>query len=179
MWAPIPNYVHACQRKPFFTGYEEKRKTYKHYHHLSALRTSLRPSESIRLSFEMEQASQYGETIFEVWFWQKVLYAYTACNLTFKSDKTIALSGVAAEFQSLSKHIYLAGLWKDYFLIDQLLWTVKRSKQVNGEPSARPFVYIPSPLLVLAVDRCRGIMVMACDVRAFAHRASRCKRRTC
>lgn len=74
--------------------------------------------------------------------WQKIVHAYMECDLTYTSDKTIALSGVAEEFRSIGNDMYLAGLWKNCFFIDQLLWIVKHSnKQLNGQPSARPSVY--------------------------------------
>lgn len=84
--------------------------------------------------------------------WQKIIDAYMECDLTYKSDKMIALSGVAAEFQSLSKDTYLAGLWKDCFFIDQLLWKVRGSKKVNGQPSARPSVYRAPSWSWLSID---------------------------
>ena len=78
----------ACQS--LFSGYKETQKDYKHYHRLSALRTTAergchlctlvrskvdrettnhRPSEVLRLSFVIYQASAHdGETAFEVWF---------------------------------------------------------------------------------------------------------------
>ena len=78
---------HACQS--LFTGYKETQKVYKHYYRLSALRNTAergchlcalvrskidretenhRPSQDIKLCFEIYQASQYGETTFEIWF---------------------------------------------------------------------------------------------------------------
>lgn len=78
---------YPCQS--LFTGHREEQKVYKHYYRLSALRTAAergchlcalvrskidretehhRPSEAIKLSFEIYQAYQYGETTFELWF---------------------------------------------------------------------------------------------------------------
>ena len=71
--------------------------------------------------------------------WQKIRRAYTNSNLTYASDKMIALSGVAEEFHNMSNYSYLAGLWKECFLANQLLW--KARKQPNGQPSVRPSVY--------------------------------------
>ena len=71
--------------------------------------------------------------------WQKIRNAYTNSSLTYTSDKMVALSGVADEFQSMSNYTYLAGLWKECFLANQLLWKV--SKQLSGQPSVRPSVY--------------------------------------
>ena len=68
--------------------------------------------------------------------WQKIIHAYTECDLTYASDKMIALSGVADESRSMSNGMYLAGLWKNRFFTEQLLWIAKHNnKQVNGRPS--------------------------------------------
>ena len=74
--------------------------------------------------------------------WQKISTAYMDSHLTCASDKMVALSGVADEFQNMSDYTYLAGLWKEFFLANQLLWVVLPSKrQLSGRPSARPSVY--------------------------------------
>lgn len=74
--------------------------------------------------------------------WQKIRTAYMDSNLTYASDKMVALSGVAEEFQKMSNYTYLAGLWKECFLANQLLWMVPRSRDsLRGQPSVRPSVY--------------------------------------
>ncbi|KAL8724379.1 MAG: hypothetical protein Q9181_006855 [Wetmoreana brouardii] len=72
--------------------------------------------------------------------WQKIVKAYMDCALTYADDKMIALSGVADEFRSINNDIYLAGLFENVFLTEQLLWYVV-GKQINGQPSTRPPVY--------------------------------------
>ena len=85
--------------------------------------------------------------------WQKIVLAYMQCDLTYASDKMIALSGVAEEFRSISDDIYLAGLWKNCFFIEQLLWSVRYgNKQINGLPSARPSVYRAPSWSWLSID---------------------------
>ena len=85
--------------------------------------------------------------------WQKIVHAYMQCDLTYASDKLIALSGVAEEFRSISDDTYLAGLWKNCFFIEQLLWSVRYgNKQVNGQPSARPSVYRAPSWSWLSID---------------------------
>lgn len=71
--------------------------------------------------------------------WQKITNAYTNSSLTYASDKLVALSGVADEFQNMSNYTYLAGLWKECFLANQLLWRTR--KRVSGQPSVRPSIY--------------------------------------
>jgi len=73
--------------------------------------------------------------------WERIVEAYTACQLTKAEDKLIALSGIAKHMQPiLGNDEYLAGLWRK-FLPSQLLWTVNHGRQSNHEPSLRPEVY--------------------------------------
>ena len=74
--------------------------------------------------------------------WLKIIQAYMDSELTFASDKMIALSGVAEEFRKLHNYTYLAGLWEECYLTDQLLWHVNPSyRGARGRPSARPSIY--------------------------------------
>ena len=85
--------------------------------------------------------------------WHKIIHAYMECNLTYASNKMIALSGVADEFRSTSNGMYLAGLWKNCFFTEQLLWIAKHNnKQVNGRPSAKPSIYRAPSWSWLSVD---------------------------
>ena len=85
--------------------------------------------------------------------WQKIIHAYMECDLTYASDKMIALSGVAEEFRSMSHDMYLAGLWKNCFFTEQLLWIARHnSKQVSGQPSVRPSVYRAPSWSWLSID---------------------------
>lgn len=53
----------------------------------------------------------------------------------------------------MSNDIYLAGLWKDCFFIEQLLWSVRYgNKQINGQPSARSSVYRAPSWSWLSID---------------------------
>lgn len=72
--------------------------------------------------------------------WQKVVSAYMDCDLTYASDKMIALSGIADEFRNISNDVYVAGLFNNGFLTEQLLWQVV-GKQVSGQHSARPYIH--------------------------------------
>ncbi|KAL9637450.1 MAG: hypothetical protein Q9164_002176 [Protoblastenia rupestris] len=72
--------------------------------------------------------------------WQKIASAYMDCDLTYASDKMIALSGVADGFRNISNDVYVAGLFNNGFLTEQLLWRVV-GKQVGGQPSTESSVY--------------------------------------
>jgi hypothetical protein len=65
--------------------------------------------------------------------WGDILEAYTLGQLTFESDKLVAISGLQKIYANLIKAPYLAGLW-GFHLPRQLLWTVLR-------PAERPKAY--------------------------------------
>jgi len=47
--------------------------------------------------------------------WDDLVQAYSICQITFTSDKLIAISGIARHTQELTQWLdsdYLAGLWK-------------------------------------------------------------------
>lgn len=57
--------------------------------------------------------------------WYELIESYSACDLTFASDKAIALSGLVAQIQLQTSDEYLAGLWKRD-LLRQLCWRALR-----------------------------------------------------
>jgi len=71
--------------------------------------------------------------------WMQLVKEYNACNLTFPSDKLIALSGVAKYMERLLDIEYCAGLWS-FDLISGLAW----SRERNLEP-AFPEIQEPIP----------------------------------
>ena len=84
--------------------------------------------------------------------WKKIVLAFMACGFTYPSDKVVAFSGIAEEFGSRSNDTYLAGLWKNCFFNEQLLWYVNAKKQVNGQPCARPLIYQAPSWSWLSID---------------------------
>jgi hypothetical protein len=57
----------------------------------------------------------------KVSYWNNILDCYGATQLTFPTDRLIALSGIAREVQKVLKTTYIAGMWQDQ-LPDSLLW---------------------------------------------------------
>lgn len=57
--------------------------------------------------------------------WQKIIEAYSRCDLTEEKDKLVALSGLANEIMAATGDVYLAGLWKSE-LLRQLVWASVR-----------------------------------------------------
>jgi hypothetical protein len=45
-------------------------------------------------------------------FWQEIVRGYSACKLTFQTDKLVALSGIVKTIESKRDDTYIAGLWK-------------------------------------------------------------------
>ncbi|KAI0887732.1 HET-domain-containing protein [Annulohypoxylon maeteangense] len=69
--------------------------------------------------------------------WSAAVQAYSTCNLTYSSDKLIALSGLANDMGAILRDLdpsygtYLTGMWK-LTMPDSLLWKVKG---LNKRPS--------------------------------------------
>lgn len=66
--------------------------------------------------------------------WGEIVTAYTRCNLTFPSDKLVAISAIARRMRSTTQDQYIAGLWRRN-LENQLLWFH------TGDTEPRPKIY--------------------------------------
>ncbi|KAM7214050.1 Heterokaryon incompatibility protein (HET) domain containing protein [Rhypophila decipiens] len=60
-----------------------------------------------------------GLKVFKLW--EEILRYYSECDLTFATDKLVAISGLAKRLQPLTGSRYLAGLWEKH-LPYHLLW---------------------------------------------------------
>ncbi|KAJ0329843.1 hypothetical protein COL5a_003668 [Colletotrichum fioriniae] len=67
--------------------------------------------------------------------WGALVDIYTSRNLSFNTDRALAMSGVAERFAVLTGDEYAAGLWKRS-IRDELLWRVEQDERRN-----RPAVY--------------------------------------
>jgi hypothetical protein len=67
-----------------------------------------------------------GDPSHPLQLWNEVIELYSACQLSFVSDKLIAIGGLAAISHHNFSNNYLAGLWQEY-LPFQLLWEVMGS----------------------------------------------------
>lgn len=63
-------------------------------------------------------------------FWSELVRQYSNSTLTFKSDKLVAISGVASAIQGYTKDEYLAGLWRRD-IIPQLAWFPLHGRSEN------------------------------------------------
>ncbi|KAK7415446.1 hypothetical protein QQX98_005897 [Neonectria punicea] len=64
-------------------------------------------------------------------FWKEIVEQYTRRQLTFPSDRLVAVTGVASRAHSVSPNVdYYAGLWSDA-LPSTLLWVVYRAVELE------------------------------------------------
>ncbi|KAL9095271.1 MAG: hypothetical protein Q9165_002527 [Trypethelium subeluteriae] len=66
--------------------------------------------------------------------WKQVIEAYTQARLTFRSDKLIALSGIASRIQQDAGSEYMAGLWRSS-LPQSLLWRIRGVEESQYRPA--------------------------------------------
>lgn len=75
--------------------------------------------------------------------WSHIVKAYTAAQLTYSSDKAVALAGIARAYASRTGVRYVAGLWEKS-LIEDLCWDVRREYAATRRSSAKAEVVFPS-----------------------------------
>jgi hypothetical protein len=64
------------------------------------------------------------------WKWRRIVEQYTSKSLTYPSDIFPALQGIAKSL--MEDHEYHAGLWKDAWLMANLLWRVRQKDRRSG-----------------------------------------------
>jgi hypothetical protein len=77
--------------------------------------------------------------------WLTLINEYRARNLSFKTDRIIAIAGIARAFAHLGNLTYLAGLWKECLPLT-LLWYISHKSSLlarahNGIPAGKLFDY--------------------------------------
>ncbi|KAK6836297.1 heterokaryon incompatibility protein [Apiospora arundinis] len=63
--------------------------------------------------------------------WARIVQAYTACDLTFPSDKLVAISGIAKMVRSILNDEYVAGMWRLH-LDREILWVRSPAFRPDG-----------------------------------------------
>ena len=91
--------------------------------------------------------------------WGLLVQSFSLGNLTYATDKLVALSAIASEMQQHLRSPYLAGLWRAY-LPYQLLWEVRGVQWLTK--SSRPSEYIAPSWSWASVT---GHVEKACEVR--------------
>ncbi|KAH8707291.1 hypothetical protein HC256_010568 [Beauveria bassiana] len=66
--------------------------------------------------------------------WIRIVQIYSACALTFPSDKLVAISGIAAMMEAVLCDEYIAGMWRRH-LEKELLWSrVDMQSAIPAQP---------------------------------------------
>jgi hypothetical protein len=84
----------------------------------------------------MESSSKHSKTT-RLELWHGIVESYTNCDLTYTTDKLIALSGVVKLMEQALDDEYCAGLWRSR-LVTELFWFGPSN---NQELSLRPSPY--------------------------------------
>ncbi|KAL6407060.1 heterokaryon incompatibility protein [Ilyonectria robusta] len=64
--------------------------------------------------------------------WQRIVEKYTACAITYSSDKLVALSAIAKALTPVLQDEYVAGMWRRY-LACELLWNAITNRELGLE----------------------------------------------
>lgn len=78
--------------------------------------------------FSQKEASEY---------WRTTVERYMECDLSYASDKLMAIQGLANKVHDTTGERYLAGLWDGPDLAESLLWYTPSRQQGNGQPSVK------------------------------------------
>jgi len=109
--------------------------------------------------------------------WERLVYHYTYCGLTFETDRLIALSGIASMVQKRTQCDYLAGMWRKSLPIG-LLWrkwmptatetAAKTMTNVDGSPKyVAPSWSWASAITSTDWTRCKGNSWICATVRRY------------
>lgn len=71
--------------------------------------------------------------------WQAMLNYYTCCKLTVSSDKLVAISAIARQYQVGTSKEYVAGLWKQDFQ-KHLCWLSADRNPPSIKKTAQPYI---------------------------------------
>ena len=91
------------------------------------------PSEKAIRSKSKRKLRKTRQRLLKLWY--DTIMTYTACDLTFATDKLVAISGVAKRFEYLLDDVYLAGHWKRT-MIKELCWEYPMSAQPRRRPTS-------------------------------------------
>jgi hypothetical protein len=77
-------------------------------------------------------------------WWSQAVVTYSAADITYSRDKLPALSGIAKRIHALTGDNYLAGIWKNAFIEQQLCWYIHLPGSRRRERIAC-FILSPQP----------------------------------
>jgi hypothetical protein len=64
--------------------------------------------------------------------WHSIVAGYSACSLTFHTDKLIAVAGIAQLIQSLRGDEYIAGMWKSTLRENLAWWSLETNERSSS-----------------------------------------------
>jgi hypothetical protein len=71
-------------------------------------------------------------------YWHSLVQAYSRCGITRKTDKLVALTGIAQKYAlALQGDVYVAGLWQSQLIIE-LCWEVDTTP-LSGSPQSERY----------------------------------------
>jgi hypothetical protein len=85
-----------------------------------------------------DNAMQPG--IVHSYIWGPIVIDYSRRDMTYRSDKLVALSGIASRIQEITGFRYLAGLWYEMLLHD-MAWYITTTPYTKHQPCTRPLPY--------------------------------------
>lgn len=90
----------------------------------------------MRMRRALRQISKSDSITSKAQLWSQLVSTYCSRELTYQTDRLLALSGVASRFQAGTHLRYLAGLWEEYLPL-HLCWYQERwnSNQLPFSPS--------------------------------------------
>jgi hypothetical protein len=104
---------------------------------MSACCCTIKPQSDRELKrrFSLATGATAAVSQTERWMlWSDIITEYTSRALTKRTDKLVALSGVAKSLQAIWKCRYLAGLWEDELLMG-LLWRLDGERRRYPRPT--------------------------------------------
>ena len=75
-------------------------------------------------------------------YWERTVEIYSQTQLTYGSDKLIALAGLARYFDVGIRQKYLAGIWGGSYLLEGLLWKTTGPRNRNRQTEYRGEAYL-------------------------------------
>ena len=93
----------------------------------------MQPEEALKVIPEGFEPSDDWKLEWAYKAWTAIVNTYSQCQLTFDSDKLIALAGIATHIKPIINDTYVAGLWlRDLPL--QLLWNTATGTEQESPP---------------------------------------------
>ncbi|TVY81122.1 hypothetical protein LSUE1_G005745 [Lachnellula suecica] len=118
----------ACERFPDGFPIQMSRRKYFHF---DKNVPSIRTKPGYKTLFSKDVVNNPVATMNP---WSQMIKTYSSCQLTYNSDKLVAISGMANKMQSVTDNSYVAGLWRESLPFDLLWWVTPESSSISVRP---------------------------------------------